>query len=41
MGGELMVEFKTSNSGTSSTHTFTDVYLVGPAKLVFEGDLEL
>jgi diaminopimelate epimerase len=32
-----------SNTGTSAAHasTFTDVFLIGPAKLVFEGDLEL
>ena len=36
LGGELSVEYKSSLSGT-----FTDIFLVGPAKLVFEGDLEL
>lgn len=36
LGGELEVEFKTSLSGT-----FHEIFLVGPAKLVFEGDLEL
>lgn len=35
-GGDLSVEFKISQSGT-----FTDVYLVGPAKMVFTGELEL
>jgi diaminopimelate epimerase len=35
-GGELSVEFKTSQSAT-----FQDIYLVGPAKMVYEGDLEL
>jgi diaminopimelate epimerase len=35
-GGELSVDFKSSQSGT-----FTDIFLTGPAKLVFEGDLEL
>jgi diaminopimelate epimerase len=35
-GGNLTVEFKTGQADT-----FTDIYLVGPAKLVFEGDLEL
>lgn len=43
IGGELSVEFKSGDSGTSSGHgdTFTDIFLVGPAKMVFEGDLEL
>jgi len=43
LGGDLMVEFKTRHSGTPAapSATFTDVYLVGPAKLVFVGDLEL
>jgi diaminopimelate epimerase len=36
LGGDLSVEFKSGLNGT-----FTDVYLIGPAKLVFEGDLEL
>lgn len=35
-GGTLTVEFKVSPSGA-----FSDIYLTGPAKLVFEGDLEL
>lgn len=35
-GGDLSVEFKSGQSGT-----FHDIYLVGPAKKVFEGDLEL
>jgi diaminopimelate epimerase len=38
-GGELSVEFKTSGSG--QTVAFHDIYLIGPAKMVFEGDLEL
>lgn len=44
LGGDLQVEF---TSTTSSGHTdgksaiFQDIYLIGPAKLVFEGDLEL
>lgn len=50
LGGELSVEFKTrqaaSHSGNGSASighvgTFTDIFLVGPAKLVFEGDLDL
>lgn len=42
-GGELSVEFKTTHSGPSGSHavTFHDVFLIGPAKMVFEGDLEL
>jgi diaminopimelate epimerase len=35
-GGELSVEFKSGQSGI-----FQDISLIGPAKLVFEGDLEL
>lgn len=43
LGGDLKVEFKTRQSGLSSGQAdiFEDIYLVGPAKLVFEGDLEL
>jgi diaminopimelate epimerase len=43
LGGELSVEFKTPNSTSQNGHsdTFTDIFLAGPAKLVFEGDLEL
>jgi diaminopimelate epimerase len=36
LGGSLSVEFKSSQDGS-----FTDVYLIGPAKKVFEGILEL
>ncbi|SKC73330.1 diaminopimelate epimerase [Ohtaekwangia koreensis] len=36
IGGDLSVEFKSSHSGT-----FSEIFLVGPAKMVFEGDLEL
>jgi diaminopimelate epimerase len=39
-GGELSVEFKAGPSG-SVPATFHDVFLIGPAKMVFEGDLEL
>jgi len=35
-GGELSVEFKTSQSGI-----FYDIFLIGPAKMVFQGELEL
>lgn len=43
LGGELSVEFKTRHSDLSAGQpgTFEDIYLIGPAKLVFEGDLEL
>jgi diaminopimelate epimerase len=43
MGGKLSVEFKYSPSGQSDRNTgaFTDIFLVGPAKLVFEGELDL
>jgi diaminopimelate epimerase len=34
-GGNLSVEFKSGQSGT-----FQEIYLTGPAKKVFEGDLE-
>jgi len=35
-GGELAVEFKSGQAGT-----FQDIFLIGPAKMVFEGTLEL
>lgn len=35
-GGDLSVEFKSGQSGT-----FQEIYLIGPAKRVFEGNLEL
>jgi len=43
LGGDLSVEFKstTSPSGQGQSGTFHDIFLVGPAKMVFEGDLEL
>jgi len=42
-GGELSVEFKATYSGPSGSPpvTFHDVFLIGPAKMVFEGNLEL
>jgi diaminopimelate epimerase len=42
-GGGLSVEFKVTHSGPSGSFpaTFHDVFLIGPAKMVFEGDLEL
>jgi len=36
LGGELAVEFKSGQAGT-----FQDIFLIGPAKMVFEGTLEL
>lgn len=35
-GGNLQVEFKTGHNGQ-----YSDIYLIGPAKLVFSGHLEL
>ena len=39
LGGDLSVEFKPATTGQPGT--FQEIYLVGPAKMVFEGDLEL
>jgi diaminopimelate epimerase len=36
LGGELSVEFNLRHDGS-----FTDIFLIGPAKMVFEGTLEL
>ncbi len=36
LGGQLLVEFKNSHSDT-----FQEIYLVGPAKMVFKGQLDL
>jgi diaminopimelate epimerase len=36
MGGELLVEFNLRHDGS-----FADIFLIGPAKMVFEGTLEL
>jgi diaminopimelate epimerase len=43
LGGELSVEFKSGQEGgpAGQPGAFHDIFLVGPAKLVFEGDLEL
>jgi diaminopimelate epimerase len=53
LGGELSVEFESGNSGSTSNSsghaglstgqagTFHDIFLIGPAKKVFEGTLEL
>lgn len=40
LGGELSVEFKTSQSAASA-EAFKEIFLVGPAKMVFKGELEL
>lgn len=46
-GGELSVEFKSGHSGhiapnkVSEPIAFHDIFLIGPAKMVFEGVLEL
>lgn len=40
LGGELSVEFKRSQSATTPD-AFEEIFLVGPAKQVFEGTLEL
>jgi diaminopimelate epimerase len=40
LGGELSVEFKASQSDRNGVR-FTDIYLIGPAKMVFQGELEL
>lgn len=39
LGGDLMVEFEARQSNEDPA--FGNIYLIGPAKLVFEGDLEL
>ena len=43
LGGDLSVEFRFSPSvpGSGQAGTFTDIYLSGPAKMVFKGELEL
>jgi diaminopimelate epimerase len=43
LGGDLSVEFRSTEliSTNRQEGTFQDVFLIGPAKLVFEGDLEL
>lgn len=42
-GGQLSVEFNAPLANPNSGHagTFTDVFLIGPAKMVFRGELEL
>ncbi len=50
LGGDLTVEFKSGQAGlpteqggrlAGQTSTFQEIFLTGPAKMVFEGDLEL
>ena len=36
LGGELSVEFRASHDGS-----FNEIFLIGPAKMVFQGVLEL
>jgi diaminopimelate epimerase len=40
LGGELSVEFKSSQSAASA-EAFQEIFLIGPAKQVFEGTFEL
>lgn len=40
LGGELSVEFKSGHSAGSSG-AFEEIFLIGPAKMVFQGELEL
>jgi diaminopimelate epimerase len=40
LGGDLSVEFKSGHSAGTEI-TFQEIFLIGPAKMVFEGDLEL
>lgn len=43
LGGDLSVEFSPvqSEDTTGQSVMFSDIFLIGPAKMVFEGDLEL
>lgn len=43
LGGDLSVAFNPTKNQPSAGQsvTFTDIFLIGPAKMVFEGDLEL
>jgi diaminopimelate epimerase len=40
LGGELAVEFKARQSGSHEA-AFHDIFLIGPAKMVFQGHLEI
>jgi diaminopimelate epimerase len=40
-GGELSVEFTPSHTAIGLPVTFHNVFLIGPAKMVFEGEMEL
>lgn len=40
LGGDLAVEFKAGQSG-SNAPVFHDIFLIGPAKMVFQGNLEI
>lgn len=40
LGGDLSVAFKTSQSA-ASREAFEEIFLIGPAKMVFKGELEL
>ncbi len=42
MGGELSIEFTPhSSQSVVQSGTFSDIFLIGPAKMVFEGEMEL
>jgi diaminopimelate epimerase len=47
LGGQLTVQFKTSHNAPTAgspghaDSTFSDIYLIGPAKMVFQGTMEL
>jgi diaminopimelate epimerase len=43
VGGDLSVEFQNGKSSSDNGHSviFQDIFLIGPAKMVFEGHLEL
>jgi diaminopimelate epimerase len=41
LGGDLSVQFTAIPTESGLAVTFRDIFLIGPAKMVFEGDLEL
>jgi len=42
MGGELSIEFEPqSGQSVAQVSTFSNIFLIGPAKMVFEGEMEL